>query len=154
MKEGHGQQHAKDRIAGIAGTCSNRDELARHRRTVRTSRTPVPVLLVRLWFEVETHHQTGGESWGVRRGGRHGKGDCQIRRYHRNKRQLHQQFVFSDRSQIQLNFRELCRQGGGGRRAAEAARWLHLQGRRKTLLRHSSGARGAPGPFEHRWLRR
>ena len=29
---------------------------------------------------METHHQTGGESWGVRRGGRHGKGDCQLRR--------------------------------------------------------------------------
>ena len=37
----------------------------------------------RLWFDVDTHHQTGGESWGVRRGGRHGKGDCQIRRNHR-----------------------------------------------------------------------
>ena len=63
--------------------------------------------ILRLWFDVphdvETHHQTGGESWGVRRGGRHGKGDCQLRRYHRNKRQLHQQFVFSDRIQIQLS---------------------------------------------------
>ena len=29
---------------------------------------------------MDTHHQTGGESWGVRRGGRHGKGDCQLRR--------------------------------------------------------------------------
>ena len=47
----------------------------------------------RLWFEVETHHQTGGESWGVRRGGRHGKGDCQIRRNSQKQTSVTPEFV-------------------------------------------------------------
>ena len=77
--------------------------LARDAHKTHSRETPPLSDTVRLWFDVDTHHQTGGESWGVRRGGRHGKGDCQLRRYHRNKRQLHQQFVFSDRIQIQLS---------------------------------------------------
>ena len=36
------------------------------------ARAAVRAAGLRLWFDVDTHHQTGGESWGVRRGGRHG----------------------------------------------------------------------------------
>jgi len=85
---------------------------------------------------VDTQHQTGGESWGVRRGGRHGKGDCQIRRNHRYQTSVTQKFVFQKEVMLSLSSGSSEKQGGVGQREAEAARWHHSRGRKKAQPTH------------------
>ena len=63
---------------------------------------------------VDTQHQTGGESWGVRRGGGHGKGDCQIRRNHRYQTSVTQKFEFQKEVMLRIS------SGSSGNRAVTA----------------------------------